>query len=111
MVITSPAKLPRSPSFEGVSQTSACAIPAKDMDKAATAAPLKSLFEKDIYSSQKSILFTVATPSKRASIQFATPLKTAFKNQHGFPKHNIDSESKMQAFFTSLRPQSALDFS
>jgi len=81
------------------------------MDKAATAAPLKSLFEKDIYSSQKSILFTVATPSKRASIQFATPLKTAFKNQHGFPKHNIDSESKMQAFFTSLRPQSALDFS
>jgi hypothetical protein len=97
--MTSPAKLPRSPSLEGVSQASACAIPAKDMDKAATAAPLKNLFEKDIYSSQKSILFTVFTPSKRASNNSQRLSKRHLKNQHGFPKHNIDFESKMQVIF------------
>jgi hypothetical protein len=114
MVITSPAKLPRSPSLEGVSQASACAIPAKDMDKAATAAPLKSLFEKDIYSSLKSILFTVlftvSTLSKRAANSSQRLSKRHLKNQHGSPKYNIDFESKKQAVFTLSSSQSALDF-
>jgi transposase-like protein len=80
------------------------------MDKAATAAPLKSLFEKDIYSSLKSILFTVSTLSKRASNSSQRPSKRHLKNQHGSPKYNIDFESKMQAVFTFSSSQSALDF-
>jgi transposase-like protein len=79
------------------------------MDNAATAAPLKDLFEKDIYSSQKSILFTVFTPSKRASNSSQRLSKRHLKNQNGFPKHNIDFETKMQVIFTPQILQSALD--
>jgi hypothetical protein len=84
------------------------------MDKAATAAPLKNLFEKDIYSSLKSILFTVlftvSTLSKRASNSSQRLSKRHLKNQHGSPKYNIYFESKMQAVFTLSSSQSALDF-
>ncbi|WP_347830072.1 hypothetical protein, partial [uncultured Planktomarina sp.] len=84
------------------------------MDKAATAAPLKNLFEKDIYSSLKSILFTVlftvSTLSKRAANSSQRLSKRHLKNQHGSPKYNIDFETKKQAVFTLSSSQSALDF-
>ena len=47
-VITSPAKFPISPNFDGVSQTSACAKLAKAKDAAVKAVKLKYFFVKDI---------------------------------------------------------------
>jgi len=43
-VITSPAKFPISPNFDGVSQTSACAKLAKAKDAAVKAVKLKYFF-------------------------------------------------------------------
>ena len=72
IVITSPAKSPRSPSADGVSHTSACAAPHTD-DKAAKATTPKSLLFKDIKFLPRTSLVSRligATSSRKAPFKF-----------------------------------------